>query len=137
MSSARAGYSVVPVPKAFFPLRIVQLVFGLIVLGISAYHVSLYSGTGYSYDVSPVLVNNIQGPSPNDSISGWRDWCIHRSRNHDLHHLLDRGNQSKWWTLLQLLGHILDRALRSDLLACYIRAHRVQGGPHWSIQLEL
>jgi hypothetical protein len=55
MSSA-AGYSIVPIQKVIIPLRIIQLVFGLVVLGISAYQVSLYAGSGYSSDVSPVYV---------------------------------------------------------------------------------
>jgi hypothetical protein len=52
MASANSGYSVVPVQKIFFPLRIIQLLLGVIVLGLSAYHLSLFTGTGYTYDVS-------------------------------------------------------------------------------------
>ncbi|KAF2670940.1 hypothetical protein BT63DRAFT_453311 [Microthyrium microscopicum] len=43
MSSPQNGYSVVPVQKVFLPLRIVQLILGVAVLGISAYHLSLYA----------------------------------------------------------------------------------------------
>jgi hypothetical protein len=50
MPSPNAGYSVVPVPAAFLPLRIIQLIFGLAVLGCSAYWVNL--AAGFSYDVS-------------------------------------------------------------------------------------
>ncbi|OQV10895.1 Membrane-associating domain-containing protein [Cladophialophora immunda] len=35
------GYSVVPVQRAFLPLRIIQMVFTVIVFGIACYHLSL------------------------------------------------------------------------------------------------
>lgn len=39
MVSAKAGHSAGPVPKAFLPLRIIQLLLGLVLLGLSAYHI--------------------------------------------------------------------------------------------------
>jgi hypothetical protein len=49
MSSAN-GYSVVPVQGAFLALRIKQMVFAVIVLGISAYHCSLAPDYNVSFD---------------------------------------------------------------------------------------
>ncbi|EXJ72657.1 uncharacterized protein A1O5_03803 [Cladophialophora psammophila CBS 110553] len=42
--SSDEGYSVVPVQRIFFPLRIIQMVFTVGVFGIACYHLSLYSG---------------------------------------------------------------------------------------------
>ncbi|KAF2684250.1 hypothetical protein K458DRAFT_39236 [Lentithecium fluviatile CBS 122367] len=50
---AGSGYSVVPVQKAFMALRIIQLILGLAVLGLSCYPVSLTSGYYYSYVFEP------------------------------------------------------------------------------------
>ncbi|KAF2117891.1 hypothetical protein BDV96DRAFT_644229 [Lophiotrema nucula] len=50
---ASAGYSVVPVQKAFTPIRIIQLVLALIVLGLSAYPVSLTNSYASSYVFTP------------------------------------------------------------------------------------
>ncbi|TLD27413.1 hypothetical protein E2P81_ATG10701 [Venturia nashicola] len=48
MRSAQSSYSVAPFPKAFFPLRILQLILGLALLGISAYYV--HSSTANHFD---------------------------------------------------------------------------------------
>ncbi|KAH7128163.1 hypothetical protein B0J11DRAFT_504648 [Dendryphion nanum] len=53
MGSSAAGYSVVPVQKAFTALRIIQVIFGVIVLGLSAYLVSLTTSYGSSYVFTP------------------------------------------------------------------------------------
>lgn len=45
---AGSGYSVVPVQGAFTPLRIIQVILGVAVLGLSCYPVSLYTSTGLS-----------------------------------------------------------------------------------------
>ncbi|KAE9977342.1 hypothetical protein BLS_001474 [Venturia inaequalis] len=46
MFSAKAGHSAGSVPKAFLPLRIIQLLLGLVLLGLSAYHVVAFLKNG-------------------------------------------------------------------------------------------
>jgi hypothetical protein len=55
MSAENNGYSVIPVQGVMLPLRILQLIFGLGVLGISAYHLSLVVPYGITYDVRSYL----------------------------------------------------------------------------------
>lgn len=47
MSTPRTGYS----HKLLIPLRIIQLILGLGVLGISAYHIHMHRATYITYDV--------------------------------------------------------------------------------------
>lgn len=50
------GYSVVPVQPAFMALRIIQVIFSVVVLGMSCYLVSLTSGYSYTFEVwTPAL----------------------------------------------------------------------------------
>jgi len=44
-----SGYTVVPVQKAFTALRIIQVIIGVAILGLSCYPVSLTSGYGSAY----------------------------------------------------------------------------------------
>jgi hypothetical protein len=56
------GYSVVPVQKAFTALRIIQVILGIIILGLSAYPVSLTSGYGYgAYIFEPGAIGIFTG----------------------------------------------------------------------------
>jgi hypothetical protein len=52
MLSPNQGYFVLPITWVLFPFRVIQLIIGLAVLGISAYHLSLFVPYGITYDVS-------------------------------------------------------------------------------------
>jgi hypothetical protein len=61
---AGSGYTVVPVQKAFTALRIIQVIIGVAILGLSCYPVSLTSGYGSAYIFEVSLPPTHRSSSP-------------------------------------------------------------------------
>jgi hypothetical protein len=118
---AGSGYTVVPVQKAFTALRIIQVIIGVAVLGLSCYPVSLTSGYGSAY-IFEVCSSPILSPNRTYHRTARRPRYLHRHSDRHLRRLLVHCQQYlQPKEALQLLGPLRRRVLRLGILAHHLR----------------